>query len=240
MKRNWFSLSLAAVLTLLLLAGCGADPAGPADTASPGNTTSVETPDAPPESPAESPAQPVEYDFTGLELDEYTQSLTGFEGLPWGYALPQELVDDLGGDEMITLRTAVQFAGLDFQAEQVFNYTGAVSGLTEDQRALTMGQYVRTGYFSLDDPEGSISMAVADFNQVLAYLIQVYGSPTSCTVDDEELSGPLTAAQFGADGTGDCLAAWEGLEGATVRLRLSGFYGGSIMVSFGMTAAAES
>ena len=234
MKRNWFSLSLAAALALLLLAGCGAGPADPTDTAPAGNTASAETPDTPPESPAE----PVDYDFSGLELDEATRSLTGFEGLPWGYVLPQSLVDDLGGDGRITLRTAVQFAGLDFQAEQVFSYTGTLSGLTEEQRALTMGQYVRTGYFSLDDPEGGIAMAVADFNQVLAYLTQVYGAPDSCTVNNEALSGPLTAARFGAEGSGDCLAAWTGLDGAAVRLRLSGFYGGSIMVSFG--AAADS
>lgn len=230
MKHNWISLFLAAAMALFLLAGCGAEPTAPTDTASPGSTDQVET------TPATE--KPVEYDFTGLVLDEQTQALTGFEGLPWGYVLPQELVDDLGGDEMITLRTAVQFAGLDFQAEQVFNYTGAVSGLTEDQRALTMGQYVRTGYYSLADPEGSISMAVADFNQVLAYLTQVYGAPTSCALDNEELSGPLTTAQFGLDGTGDCLAVWNDLDGATVHLRLSGFYGGSIIASFGTTAAS--
>ena len=236
MKRRWLSLSLAAAMALFLLTGCGADPADPADTASPGNTGQVETPAPTETTPAAE--EPVEYDFTGLVLDGQTQALTGFEGLPWGYVLPQELVDDLGGDATVTLRTAAQLAGLDFQAEQVFSYTDAVSGLTEDQRALTMGQYVRTGYYSLDDPEGSVASAVADFNRVLAYLTEVYGAPTSCTLDDGELSGPLTAAQFGSDGTGDCLAAWNDLDGATVRLRLSGFYGGSIMVSFG--AAADS
>ena len=225
MKRRMLSLALAAALGLLC-AACA--PAG----------QGAET-GAPEDLPAESTAQ-AEYDFNGETLDEYTESLTGFEGLPWGYVLPQETSDALntGENETISLTTMEQFAGLTFRAERIFSDASGIPGLEKGQKALTMGQYTRTGYLRPDDPEGRTAAAVADFNQTLAYLTQLYGSPASCTLSRadgeslEELTAPLTAEQYGAEGTGSCTAVWSGLENGRIMLRLDAAYGLSLMVTF--------
>lgn len=188
---------------------------------------------------AEQSELPTEYDFSGETLDEYTKNLTGFGGLPWGYVLPQETADALATEqnETIALTTVEKFAGLTFHMERIFNYTAGIPGLEEDQRALTMGQYTATGFLTADDVEGRTAMAVDWFNQTAAYLTELYGQPTSCTLgkeggESEELTTPLTAEQYTAEGTGDGWMSWDELENGRVTLRLADANGLSLTVTF--------
>lgn len=223
MKRRILALTLAAALALIC-AAC--TPAGE----TPEDTTPAETGNT----------APTEYDFSGAVLDEYTETLTGFGGLPYGYVLPQETADALATEqnETITLTTVEEFAGLTFRMERIFSYTGSIPGLGEGQRALTMGQYTMTGFLSPDDPEGGTATAVAWFDQTLAYLTELYGQPDSYTLsgDDEELAAPLTAEQYTAEGVTACTAAWTGLENGQVTLRLADSYGLSLTVTFAPSA----
>ena len=223
MKRRILALTLAAALALIC-AAC--TPAGE----TPEDTTPAETGNT----------APADHDFSGVVLDEYTETLTGFGGLPWGYVLPQETADALATEqnETIALTTVEEFAGLIFRMERIFSYTGSIPGLREGQRALTMGQYVETGFLSPDDPEGGTATAVAWFDQTLAYLTELYGQPDSYTLsgDDEELTAPLTAEQYTAEGVTACTAAWTGLENGRVTLRLADSYGLSLTVTFAPSA----
>ena len=225
MKRRILALTLAAALALIC-AAC--TPAGE----TPENTAPAETGNT----------APADHDFSGAVLDEYTETLTGFGGLPWGYVLPQETADALATEqnETIALTTVEEFAGLTFRMERIFSYTGAIPGLGEGQRALTMGQYTMTGFLSPDDPEGGTATAVEWFDQTLAYLTGLYGQPDSYTLsgDDEELAAPLTAEQYTAEGVTACTAAWTGLENGQVTLRLADSYGLSLTVTFAPGAEA--
>ena len=219
MKRNCVALILAAAL-LALCAAC--TPTGQA-----------------PEDTSQENTAPAEYDFSGVTLDEYTETLTGFGGLPWGDVLPQETAAALatGQNENITLTTTEQFAGLTFQAQRIFSYTSVIPGLEENQRALILGQYARTGYLHPDDTEGSIALAVDNFDQVLAYLTELYGEPDSYALETdgregEDLTAPLTAQQYTADGVYACSAHWIGLENGRVTARLADTNGLSLIITF--------
>ena len=84
-----------------------------------------------------------------------------------------------------------------------------------------------------------MEQAAADFNQVTAYLTELYGEPTTYVLsfDDgsapEDLTAPLSAAQFGAEGVDGCAAYWHELEGAAISVRLEDSYGGALFVTFG-------
>lgn len=216
---------LVLILTVALLALCAAcGPAGgPSENTAPAETGS----DA-----------PAEYDFTGVTLDEYTETLTGFEGLPWGYVLPRELVDDLSGPSTATLMDqTASFAGLSVIACHLFQEA-------EGDMILLSGQFSRPGYRSAaewtpqrEEVEDWPVRAAADFNQMLAYLTQLYGEPTSCSMSlsgsgDAVLTGPVTAQQLTAEGVTGCSAFWKELDGGTVSLVLGSGYGGMITVSF--------
>ena len=235
MKRKLLALTLAAAL-LALCAACTPTGQTPEDSAPEG--AALESPA--PEDIAPERTAPVEYDFNGAVLDEYTGSLTGFEGLPWGEPLPQEMVDRLPDSQLFTLvNPSAEFAGLEFRAEQCFNYTATIPDLSQEARVLTMGQFIRLGYTDLYGENRNDEMAVSDFNQVLAYLTEIYGQPDRCELlvdgaSSETLAGSLTTEQFRTPGVSECYAVWNGLEGATVSLTLNTAYGGSLFVTFGM------
>lgn len=166
---------LTALLLCLPLAGCGG--AGDsAETPAPEESTPVES-GLPGDGEKETPA-PVKYDFSDAEIDEYTRTLTGFEGLPWGYRLPQMLVEDLGsGEEGLTLRkNAVQFAGLSFQTCYFFYHDPGIRDLEEGAQVLIAGYYNREGYYTYGEMQRGTAMIVEDFNRVLAYLTELYGT----------------------------------------------------------------
>ena len=212
MKRTW-GLALLSAALILLCAACTPTGRAPEDSI-PENTAS-ESPA--PEDTAPASTAPAEYDFSGAVLDEYTGSLTGFEGLPWGEPLPQEMVDRLPDSQLFTLvNPSVDFAGLNFRAEQCFNYTMTIPDLSPEARVLTMGQFVRMSYTDLYGERCNDAMAVSDFNQVLAYLTETYGRPDRCEllVDDapsQTLASPLTAEQLRSPGVSECYAVWNGL-----------------------------
>ena len=230
MKRRFLTLILAAAL-LALCAACTPSGEAPEETG-PAETGPVQT-----EEPEQS-APPAEYDFTDVTLDEYTETLTGFEGLPWGYVLPRELADDLGGRSTVTLMDqTASFAGLSVIACHLFQ---------EEEGGMTLlsGQFSRLGYRSAaewtpqrEEAEDWPVRAAADFNQMLAYLTRLYGEPTSCALSpggsgDAALTGPVTAQQLTAEGVTGCSAFWKELDGGTVSLVLGSGYGGMITVSF--------
>lgn len=63
----------------------------------------------------------IEYDFSEMELDEYTRSFTGFQGLPWGFPLPQELpLGRTPGAVTVVSSSQSSFAGLPFRADHLF------------------------------------------------------------------------------------------------------------------------
>ena len=214
---------------LLLCAVCGpAEGEGENTGAPPEETGAQESPA--PESPA--PAEPVEYDFSDVTLDEQTRALTGFEGLPWGYALPPQLLADLPEMPVVSIMNGnARFAGLNMMAYYSFQ-----RGQEGGEPTLRIGEYVRQGYSSQED---WMEQAAADFNQVTAYLTELYGAPTTyfLSFDDgstpEDLTAPLSAAQFGAEGVDGCAAYWHELEGAAISVRLEDSYGGALFVTFG-------
>ena len=99
---------------------------------------------------------------------------------------------------------------------------------------LAAGQ-IRQGYNTGED---WMEQAAADFNQVIAYLTELYSSPTTyaLTFDDgrepETLTAPLSAAQFGAEGVDGCAAYGHELEGTAISVRLEDSYGGALFVDF--------
>ena len=103
---------------LLLCAGCGPAGGEGENTGAPPEETGAQESPAP-ESPA--PAEPVEYDFSDVTLDEQTRALTGFEGLPWGYALPPQLLADLPEMPVVSIMNGnARFAGLNMMAYYSF------------------------------------------------------------------------------------------------------------------------
>ena len=220
----------ALLLALLLLcAGCGPAGGEGENTGAPPEETGAQESPAP-ESPA--PAEPVEYDFSDVTLDEQTRALTGFEGLPWGYALPPQLLADLPEMPVVSIMNGnARFAGLSMMAYYSFQ-----RGQEGGEPTLRIGEYVRQGYSSQED---WMEQAAADFNQVTAYLTELYGEPTTYVLsfDDgsapEDLTAPLSAAQFGAEGVDGCVAYWHELEGAAISVRLEDSYGGALFVTFG-------
>ena len=220
----------ALLLALLLLcAGCGPAGGEGENTGAPPEETGAQESPAP-ESPA--PAEPVEYDFSDVTLDEQTRALTGFEGLPWGYALPPQLLADLPEMPVVSIMNGnARFAGLSMMAYYSFQ-----RGQEGGDPTLRIGEYVRQGYSSQED---WMEQATADFNQVTAYLTELYGEPTTYVLsfDDgsapEDLTAPLSAAQFGAEGVDGCAAYWHELEGAAISVRLEDSYGGALFVTFG-------
>ena len=222
-KRGVLTVLLLALL--LLCAACG--PAqGETESPDPGETAST-----PPEETVPAPAEPVEYDFSGVVLDEQTGALTGFEGLPWGYALPAELTADLPEMPVVSIVNGnAQFAGLNMMAYYSFQQSREGEGMV-----MQMGEYIRQGYNTGED---WMEQAAADFNQVIAYLTDLYGGPTTyaLTFDDgreaETLTAPLSAAQFGAEGVDGCAAYWYELEGTAISVRLGDSYGGALFVDF--------
>lgn len=218
MKHRLTALALLAILTL-----CSC------------TTGSVQGETSTPPSPS---GTPVEYDFSEVEVDEHTASLTGFQGLPWGYQLPRELVADTGSAQLVTLRNSgISFAGLDFQAEYLFSYTQSIPDLTPEDRVLTVGQFVRQGYAHLNGQPVGTESAVSDFNQVMAYLTQLFGQPTQYVLShngssSDDLTSPLTAAQFSGEDVTGAQVFWNDLDGAAVSLRLSSSYGGMLSVVF--------
>ena len=221
-----------AALLLALLVLCAACGPAQGETGSSAPSDPGETASAPPEETVPAPAEPVEYDFSGVVLDEQTGALTGFEGLPWGYALPAELTEDL--PEMLVVSIAngnAQFAGLNMMATYSFQQSREGEG-----KVLQMGEYLRQGYGNT--AEDWMEQAAADFNQVIAYLTGLYGGPTTyaLTFDDgrepETLTAPLSAAQFGAEGVDGCAAYWHELEGTAISVRLEDSYGGALFVDF--------
>ena len=133
-KRGVLTVLLLALL--LLCAACGPTQ-GETESPDPGETAS-----APPEETVPAPAEPVEYDFSGVVLDEQTGALTGFEGLPWGYALPAELTEDLPEMPVVSIANGnAQFAGLNMMAYYSFQQSREGEGMV-----LQMGDYIRQGY----------------------------------------------------------------------------------------------
>jgi hypothetical protein len=232
-KRNLLTLTLTAALVLLLGTGCSTA-SGQASMAEE-NAPDVETVQVSLEDTAL--IQPAEDDLDGAALDEYTRTLTGFQGLPWGYVLPQRLAERTGEDQPVTVGTQVQFAGLDFQAERVFRYLQAVPGLERGEKALVMGQYIRQGYDSAGNG------AAADFDQVVDYLTRVYGAPDTCgLIAGDGTEAELTEALFQAAETRGFTAVWGNLEGARITATLSKRDGVSLTVTFawdGRGLAAE-
>ena len=167
-----------------------------------------------------------------MTLDEQTRALTGFEGLPWGYALPPQLLADLPEMPVVSIMNGnARFAGLNMMAYYSFQ-----RGQEGGEPTLRIGEYVRQGYSSQED---WMEQAAADFNQVTAYLTELYGEPTTYVLsfDDgsapEDLTAPLSAAQFGTEGVDGCAAYWHELEGAAISVRLEDSYGGALFVTFG-------
>ncbi len=210
MKRNlWIAAVLAA---MLLCASCGSQGTAPgsSETPAPSGTEL--------EAPSPSPSAE-EYDFSGCVADPYTESLTGFEGLPWGTVMPDSLTAELGTEGELVLKSSVEFAGLNFSAERGF--TPALA----DGSTLVMdsGLYVRNGYFDPRDMDAKVAQAVSDYNRTVAYLKELYGEPATG-------GGTLTVEEFTAEYSG-VGATWD-RDNTAIVARLSPDYGGMLMVRF--------
>ena len=179
------SLLLTVLLTMTLLS-CSAPDTGsvndtPAETAAtavvtePGSTASA-GPSASEAAPTMTSTPERTYDFSNIEPPPRFTDQSGFINSQWGASLEDVFANEISGSDGDTafgiVKHGQSFAGITFTAEFIFR-----SDESNDVK-LVGGNYYQYYTDSFNSQSG-IEKAVEDYNMLLAYLTELYGTPKS-------------------------------------------------------------
>ncbi len=183
MKKTSSALPLAlAVLVALSLAACSS-PTGEGETTQPEDTAPTVTEPESTGSPAPEVSAPTEtsYDFSGIELPAPLADGSGFGSSRWeddaGTVLKQELAGRENVSSLLVSDYAMTLAGLNFAGEFLFQQD------ENGQAVLVAGIYWRANYLNAFDALPGMEQAVSDYNLLLAYLTEQYGTPAQSFID---------------------------------------------------------
>ncbi len=170
MKKDPFALFLALTLLTLTLMSCSAPAFIETASTTPSGTDPGDRVSAEPSDDIES-------------LPSFDE-MTGFENSQWGESIEDVLMNVVANSQNIgTIRIedySANFAGLQFRAEYLFE--------SDENKGtkLFSGVLYRDSYIDAFEPQSGLEKAIEDYNLLLAYLTEIYGTPWRSYINTED------------------------------------------------------